>query len=73
MNGYIVLGLITALLIAACICVYKAYRKGLRDGLDVGRTNRMKDPVVVQKKDKQAVEEVESKNLLEQLDKLSKY
>lgn len=73
MEIYIALGLIIAVLIAAGICVYAAYRKGLRDGLDIGRTNRMRDPVVKRAEEKQAVEKVEGDSLVTQISTMFKF
>ena len=73
MNIYVALGTIVALAVSACVCVFKAYRKGLSDGLEIGSTKQLKETVAVKKKEKAIVDEIDADAIISQIDKMSKF
>ena len=70
MNAYIAFGIFAALAIAACVFVFTAYRKGLSDGLEINKHNRLKETVAVQKKAVKDAGEIDDKSIAEQLKKM---
>lgn len=70
MNAYVVLGIVFVIAVAACVCVFAAYRKGLSDGLEITKHSKLKEPAAVQKKAAKDESEVDDKSITAQLKKM---
>lgn len=73
MNAYVAVALFIVVAVSACVCVIKAYRKGLSDGLSVVQNNKIDMPVTAKKKDKADGAKFEEDKISTQLKNVVKF